>query len=244
MQATASAVHEECLPLRRAAIVLILVAALGMADCGRQVTPDPTSFTNLSGKMVIRFRTKGPMDFNNFNYVMVFNTCGVGGEPYPNAFNTTFTNYSYAFAIGATYGIAGAALFQYVLAPGSSNQLNPLPVSNGAGTTQLVLNDNNANNEFQLTFARGLLNNPLNQKVCQNTPAGTPTNLWYINFFTLDKNGIVQDSLGVGGPNDNSFSFNIDVTTNSQNPLFRPAGPALPSNPAAQIDGGEIDTFL
>ena len=48
--------------------------------------------------MVINFSVKGQLDFTNINYVIVFNTCGVGGEPYPNGCATTYTNYSYALA--------------------------------------------------------------------------------------------------------------------------------------------------
>ena len=270
--------------LRRAVLFTLTLAISLAAACGRQVTPNPST-NNLSGKMVITFRTKGPMDFNNYNYVIVFNTCGFGGEPYPNAYATTFTNYSYAFAIGASYGglTALPTLFQYILVAGTTNQLNPRPVPLGPSTTSLVYPYNGQTNQYQLTFIRSQLNNPLAvSNPCPNTsatptpspspsptPTATPTpgvgptptpspsptpsptptpnfnvTTWYVNFFTIDRTNVVQDSLGNGGSMDNSFSFTVNTTLGSQVPITRPAGVTnVPSNLAAYIDGGEVDNY-
>lgn len=231
------------MPLRRALSALIVILfASALAACGRQVTPDPTT-NNLSNTMLVKFRTKAAMDFTNFNYVIVFNTCSLGGEPYPNVFTTTFTNYSYAFAIGANF--AGSTvqptLIQYILTPGTSNQLNPQTVQYNPTTTQFTPNDNGSNNEFTLIFPISQLSNPLN--VPTPCPSGaTQSSTWFINFFTLDKTSRVQDSLGINGANDTSFQFSINTTVSSNNALFRPSGIVLPSNQAAAIDGGEIDT--
>ncbi len=193
--------------------------------------------------MLIKFRTKAAMDFNNFNYVIVFNTCSLGGEPYPNVFTTTFTNYSYAFAVGADFG-GGAVqptLIQYILTPGTSNQLNPQTVQYNPATTQFTPNDNGSNNEFTLIFPIMQLSNPLNvNPACPN--GATQSSTWFINFFTIDKTSHIQDSLGVNGANDTTFTFSINTTAVSNNALFRPSGIPLPSNQAAAIDGGEIDT--
>jgi hypothetical protein len=235
-----------------------------VAGCGHQVTPEPST-SNLSGSMVIRFRTMGTMDFNNFNYAIVFNTCGVGGEPYPNVYATTFTNYSYSFNLGASTGGATAfpVLYQYLVTPGTSNQLNPVNVPLGPSTTQLVLNDNGQGNEYQLTFTRAQLDNPLQfSNPCPNGtpapaasalpspvptassfPSGT-TEFWFINFFTIDKNRIVQDSLGQGGATDNSYVLQVDTFVTGTNVLTRPAGALLPSNASAAIAGGEVDNYL
>ncbi len=149
---------------RRLAFLSLALGLVVAAACGRQVTPSPGASSNLSGKMVIRFRVRGTLDFNNVNYVIVFNTTGTGGEPYPQAELTSFANFSYAFAVGADHGGAGVTLptlFQYIVAPGTSNNLNPQPVQLGASTTQFIPMDSLANNEFQLTFTRLQLDNPL-----------------------------------------------------------------------------------
>lgn len=277
--ATANGISEETM-LRRfasAGFTLAFVLAALLVACGHQVTPSPNlNNSNLSGHMVIRFRTKAAMDFTNYNYVIVFNTCGTGGEPYPNAYATTFLNYSYSFVLGASTGGAAAypLLYQYVVTPGTSNPPNPLTVPLGASTTQLVLNDNGQGNEFQLTFTRNQLDNPLQiSNPCPNaTPApgtsaspgaspspspsaspspapsaGIPsgvTEFWYVNFFTINRSGQIQDSLGVGGATDTSFVLQVDTYSDQSYVLTRPAGALLPSQLSAAIDGGEIDNYF
>ncbi len=156
--------------LRRVALATFAVAVVLVVACGRQITPDPTlkMASNLAGRMVVRFRTSGPLDFNKYTYAIVVDTCG-GKTPYPNGFGTTFNDYSFSFLIGGSYGTAQPALFQYIITPGSSNPLNPVGVPLGASTTQLVLNSNQQNTEFQLTFEREQLDNPLQRaQPCPN----------------------------------------------------------------------------
>jgi len=245
-QATAKATHEEIMPLRRVSSIVLMVALLfTLPACGRQITPSPVT-SNLDGDMVIHFRTNGSMDFVNYTYAIVFDTCAPGSEPYPNANNTTYTSYSFAWAIGGLY--AGStitpALFQYILVSGSQTQLNPVRVTSlNPSTTTLVLNDNGSNTEFNLTFPLTLLENPLQQA----TPCPVPeafTTSWYINFFTIDSSDRIQDSLGQFANTDTSYQLLINTTVAQQTQVVRPAGiVGLPSNPAAQIEGGEIDVY-
>ena len=160
--------------LRRVAVATFASAIVLVVACGRQVTPDPTlnnGLSNLAGRMVVRFRTNGPLDFNKYTYAIVIDTCG-GKTPYPNAFATTFNDYSFSFLVGGTAGTAIPALLQYIVTPGASNALNPQNVPLGASTTQLVLNSNQQNTEFQLTFVREQLDNPL--RVAQPCPNISP----------------------------------------------------------------------
>ncbi|GAC1310514.1 MAG: hypothetical protein NVS2B3_10460 [Vulcanimicrobiaceae bacterium] len=261
--------------LRRVALATFASAVVFVVACGRQVTPDPTLNTgspNLAGRMVVRFRTNGPLDFNKYTYAIVIDTCG-GKTPYPNAFATTFNDYSFSFLVGGTAGTAIPALLQYIVTPGASNALNPQNVPLGASTTQLVLNSNQQNTEFQLTFVRAQLDNPLRvAQPCPNiapsavasasataaatsaatanpTPNAQPTTFdqrrWLFNFFAIDNTTkVVVDSLGIGGAQDTSFDgIGILVDATSQNPIFRPAGSLLPADPHAQIVGGQIDNF-
>ena len=280
--------------LRRAALVSFALAVTLVVACGRQVTPDPgltNNNLNLSGRMVVRFRTNGPMDFTKYTYAIVVDTCG-GGTPFPNAFATTFNDYSFSFLVGGIYGTAGPALFQYIITPGVANSLNPQQVPLGASSTQFATNTNQQNSEFQLTFVRQQLNNPLQvAQPCPNIPpAGTPTasasagssptasptatatatgaasptasttpiamppnsqpttlnqRFWYFNFFTIDsQTRMVVDSLGIGGAQDTSFNgIGIAVDATNNYPIFKQTGSVRPSDPAAQLAGGEIDNF-
>ncbi len=250
--------------LRRVAFATFAFAIVLVVACGRQVTPDPTLSTgsNLAGRMVVRFRTNGQLDFNRYTYAIVIDTCG-GKPPYPNAFATTFNDYSYAFLIGGSYGTAQPALLQYIITPGASNSLNPQSVPLGASTTQLVLNSNQQNSEFQLTFVREQLNNPLRVgQPCPNItpapgatspgaapPSAAPTTLaqqtWYFNFFSIDNTTkAVLDSLGIGGAQDTSFNgIGIQTNLTNQYPIFRPAGSIPAGDPAAALNGGQIDNY-
>lgn len=255
-------IHEDTM-LRRISLAFFSLTFM-LSGCGRQVTglapvgvpgASPTPST-LSGEMEIKFRTYGAMDFNNVNYVIVFNTSGVGGEPYANAFATTFCNYSFVFAIGPSYGTAGASLFQIFVPPGSTK-----PAFNGItlapGTTSLVLNADGSNKEFDLTFARSQfnvpspVNGPANPCIAATpapvasaaSPAPSATapaqSTWYINLFTTSPGGTPLDALGFG-VSDTSFSLPIDVTTNTDQVIFRQAGVTAPSSQSAFISGGEI----
>jgi len=221
-------------------VFILALATLYLPACGHQVTPERLN-TILAGDMVIRFRAKGTMDFANVKYAIVFDTCAPGSEPYPNAYATGYTNYSYAFVIGGSSVIALPTLYQYILTSGS---VNPISVAIQPSTTQLQVNDNGLGTEFSLTFPRSLLANPLAQPNSGCTTGTAITTTWFVNFFTVDPTNRVLDSLGLGGSNDSSFTLPLDTTGAFQKALTRQPGSTLPTAPAAQIDGGEIDNYL
>ena len=222
------------------AVFILALAFLNLSACGRQVTPEHLS-SILAGDIVIRFRAKNVMDFNRVQYAIIFNTCTPGSEPYPNAYATGYTNYSYAFVVGGTGATALPTLYQYILTSGS---IVPVSVAIQPSTTQLVLNDNGLSTEFSLTFPRTQIQNPLAQPNDGCVSGTTTSTTWLINFFTIDTTGHVLDSLGLGGSNDTSYSAAYDTTTVFQTSVNRAPGSVLPSTPAAQIDGGEIDNYI
>ena len=124
--ATTNGISEETM-LRRAAIVSFVLATALVAACGHQVTPEPPILnSNLTGKLLIRFRTSGPLNFTTYTYAIIIDSCG-GGVPLPNTFATSFNNYSYGFLIGGRYGsIAQPQLFQYYVNPNSNGSLTYL----------------------------------------------------------------------------------------------------------------------
>jgi hypothetical protein len=223
--------------------------------------------------MYIQFRTLAAFDFANYNYVIVFNTNPQASNPtnmpYANAFLTgTYNNFSYAFAVGASYGGLAAlpVLLQYYLVPGQTS-LSARQIAVSPSLTSFQSNSNGQGNQFTLIFKRLQLNQqspytpspspspsvtPTPSPTPKPTPSGatpspTPTasplygSTWYINFFTLTRTGTPVDALG-NGPNDNTYTFSIDILTSSQNAIFRPSGyPQV--TPSAQITGGEIDNY-
>ncbi len=271
--------------LRRAAFLSLASAVVFFAACGRQITPSPTSSNdNLAGHVVVKFDTVGAMDFTKYDYAVVVDTCG-GGTPYPNVFATSFQNYSYSFNVGTTptFGASSAfpVLLQYIITPGSSNNLNPQVVPVSSSLTSLTPNSNGSTNEFEIIFDREQLNNP--KQVAQPCPqftqppvAGSPTASasaaasaaptssatiapnaqptlpiqanWAFNFFVISRTGTsVLDSLGTGAGQDVTYNGAvIDTQTTTNNLIVKTpdtGGGGAPSDPAAQIQGGEIDNY-
>jgi hypothetical protein len=273
--------------LRRVAIGSFAAAALLVVACGHQVTPSPNPLNNnLSGHVVVKFDTAGPLDFTDFTYAVVIDTCG-NGTPYPQAFQTTFNSFSYGFFIGGKFGTALPQLVEYFVNPNSNGTIQSVNVPENPSLEQLVLDDNGTNNEFELIFDRAELANPLNQaQPCPNltpspttptpssnagatpTPTPTPTatpvgatpsasatvtpspypttaaqEFWYFNFFTI-QNTTILDSLGPGGATDTQFP-GVDMDTNATQdyPIFKATGNVEPSNPSAQLTGGDIQNY-
>jgi hypothetical protein len=284
--------------LRRAAIASFAVAALLVVACGHQVTPSPTAANNdLSGRLVVKFQVNGTLDFTNYTYAIIIDTCG-NGTPYPQAYQTTFNSFSYGFFIGGKFGAALPELIEYFVNPNSNGQIQYVAVPENSSLEQFTPNYNSQSNEFELIFSRAELDNPLNQaQPCPNitaapatpvpsdsagasptaSPTPTPTasstsstspsasptpsptaavtttplafattsaqQYWYINFFTIQGNTIL-DSLGIGGPNDTTFNgVGLNTNVTQDYPIFKATGGVEPSNPSAQLTGGDITNY-
>jgi hypothetical protein len=275
--------------LRRAAIALFAAAALLVVACGHQVTPSPTAANNnLAGHVVIKFRVNGTLDFNDFTYAIVIDTCG-NGTPYPQAYLTTFNSFSYGFFVGLEVRNGAPQLVEYFVNPNSNGSIQYVTVPEDPSLEQFLPNDNGQGNEFELIFDRAELDNPLDQaQPCPNftaspstptpspssgvTPTATPTTItfatgaaspaasatpspssfptqpsqqyWYLNFFTISNNTIL-DSLGIGGATDQTFNgVGFDVNVTSDYPIFKANGGPEPSNPSAQLSGGDVQNYM
>lgn len=66
--------------------------------------------------------------------------------------------------------------------------------------------------------------------------------VWYVNFFVLDRNGVPLDALGLNGRNDTTFSLPLPTNTSFDfvQQLSVPAGAVQSGSGASQITGGEI----
>jgi hypothetical protein len=279
--------------LRRASSVTFALTLVIVAACGHQVTPSPSVLNNdLSGHMQVKFGVNAPLDFNDVTYVIAIDMCGTG-VPYPQALYTSYNSYTYAFLVGGGFGnTALPLLYQYYVNPNSSGSLTVLSVNNlNPSTTAFNPNYNGQNSEFEFTFLRSDLNNPLGIKLpCPGstpvptisptatptvsagatpsasptavgvTPAPSPTpsptpsavatafpylTTWTFNLMTFAANhGPALDSLGYGGPTDNTFGgivVNLDQTAAATS--FRNTPQAIPQLQAAYITYGEVDNY-
>jgi hypothetical protein len=153
--------------LRRASLV-VFVMSMVLSACGRQITGLGSANSGATvpvGDMSLRFRANSAMDFNNFRYVIVFNTSGTGGEPYANALTTGFANYSFAWIVGGSGGVTQPELIQYYAVPGTGSGLQSRQIVVPPNFVQMTYPSSGTNNEFTLTFSRSLFNIP--------NPAGT-----------------------------------------------------------------------
>jgi hypothetical protein len=161
----------------RRVMLAFAILALALTACGRQVTPDRI-YAGTAGEMSITFQTYGPMDFTHFNYLIVFNTSGVGTEPYPTDFENSYCNYSFLFGIGARLGSGSVTtpyLYQIYVQPGATVP-TPNYINLNPGSTTITAP---TSNEFTLTFARSQLDlaSPVtgNANNCGNPPTPSPS---------------------------------------------------------------------
>jgi len=164
--------------LRLTAIAMFALAATLVAACGHQVTPNPPT-SDLAGNVLVRFRVNGVLDFTDYTYAIVIDTCGAG-TPLPQALFTGFKSYSYGFFIGGSYGVAYPELYEYFVNPNSSGSILSHIIPSSNSLEFFNANDNTQGNEFELVFPRAQLANPFNQaQPCANLPpvsvSPTPT---------------------------------------------------------------------
>ncbi len=208
--------------------------------------------------MQIKYRTANPMNFQTVRYFVIFNTSGTAREPYANAFQNGYANYSFAFAVGGTGGTLGQPqLFQYIQNP-STGQVTVFSIPYTTQQVQLISNSDGNNREFTLLFARTVFFNvftPTPGPTSSSGPSPSPLpsgprpvqtsagmNVWAINFITTDTNNVPLDALGPNGKIDNSYLLQLNVNTafDEVQRLTVPAGAPQAGDPAAQLAGGEI----
>jgi hypothetical protein len=249
----------------------VLVVAMILAACGRQVTGlnAPNAGSIQSGHMLIRFRVAGQLDFTDYQYVIVFNTTGNQVEPYPQAFDTGFLNYSFAFVVGGNYFTSQPLLYQYYLAPGTTSGIQTFRITIPPQLINYVPNSGGnptGGGEFTIDFDRSLLYgvNPSGSPtpVASTTPkpgataTAVPTTaatlnpnvqpttaaqaVWAINFITTDPNGFPIDSMGIGGPTDTTFSYTVNTTQSLDNTITKATGTSTVNSSSAQLQGFEV----
>ena len=234
--------------IRKFGFTLVLVTAVIVAACGRQVTPNPPNSGpgGLSpGFMSVKFDVGGPFNFSSYRYFIVFNTTGNGQTPLTNPQQNNWAAYSYALEVGGSGAATFAGAWEYLR---SSNCPTCIPAYIQLLTTptqlQYLPNSNGSGTEFTLTFQPVIFNG-----VATPSPGATATpppvrNIWLFNAFTTQPNVNAQltflDSLGTFGATDTTFqSPQLNINTQFDQVVFALDGNP-PSDPAAQLVSVEI----
>ncbi|WP_317995535.1 hypothetical protein [Vulcanimicrobium alpinum] len=91
---------------------------MAVSGCGHQVTglnqPGGGGIAP-SGQTIVRFETAGPLDFSNYNYLIVFNTTGNNRPPLAQGTNSNYTDWTFGFQFsgGGTTVSNSPTLFQF-----------------------------------------------------------------------------------------------------------------------------------
>lgn len=220
--------------------IIVLVTAFIVAACGRQVTPNPPGLGPGGappGFIAIHFDTTAPFNFQNYQYMVVFNTDGTGVTPSTDTLQTNWAGYSFALI---ALGRGAAAYAEPVQFLRNSNPHIP-PAWLPLGTTPTLFtfnpNSNGTGTEFSLLVSKSIFQGA--------SPGPSPTpiaNVWTFNAFTTQASSggtfSFFDSLGAGGPVDPQFvSPKICMTEPFDNTYY---AQYQPQDPAAEIVSVEI----
>lgn len=217
----------------------LLITALVLAACGRQVTfPKYAANGGLqSGFMSVRFTVEAPFAFSTYDYIVVFNTTGNGITPLPNVgANDNYQGFSDALVVsGNATGAVNVVPVQYV-ANGTSLPPTVYPLTVPGQDLNFIANSNGEGTQFEVQFKRAIFSSltatatpsptPTPPGATPSpTPTTTPTPVvsttWLANCFVTSQGTVGQsetsyapvDSLGQGGGNDNTYVFSPPLNT-------------------------------
>jgi hypothetical protein len=194
---------------RRGAFVVVSVAALICAACGRQVTPNPAGLGpggTPPGYIAFFFNVASPFNFGQYQYMIVLNTSGSGVTPSTDTVQTNWAGYVFDL-VAAGNGISSWAK-PYYLEHGSNPHAPPgwYPLGTTPQTFSYNLNGNGTGTVFEILAKRVLFDyNPSPSP----SPSSSPSNAWTFNAFVAQAqpggNWTFYDSMGAGGPIDPQF---------------------------------------
>jgi hypothetical protein len=234
--------------IRKFGFGLVVLTAIVVAACGRQVTPNPPNSGpgGLSpGFMSIKFDVAAPFNFSNYRYFVVFNTTQNGQTPLTNPQQNNWSAYSYAIEVGGNGASTFAGAWEYLR---SQNCPTCIPAYIQLLTTptqlQYIPNSNGTGTEFTVVFQPLIFNGVATPSPgASATPPPVKPN-WLFNAFTTQPNTTAQltfvDSMGTFGPTDTTFqSPNLNITQQFDQVVYALSGD-LQIDPPAQIVSVEI----
>lgn len=221
--------------------VVVLVTAFIIAACGRQVTPNPPGLGPGGappGYMAIHFDVLSPFNFQNYQYMIVFNTSGSGATPSTDTVQTNWAGYSYALVALGSGGNAYAEAIQFVR--NKNPHIPPYWYKLQTTPQQFSFNPNSngSGSEFSMLFQKAIFKGIASPSP---SPSASPPTTWTFNAFTTQANQnqwYFLDSLGPGGPVDPQFvSPKLCVTEPFDNTYY---AYYTTSDPSAEIVSIEI----
>ncbi len=164
--------------IRRVGFVTMLVAALLISACGRQVTPSRGGIGGLSpGFMSVKFRVASGFNFQSNSYVVVFNTSNQSSTgtvtPVAEAANNNYAGYSFAIVVGGQNGSVGAQAYYYYRPCNTSQPPVLYPINTVPQQLIFTPNSNGQGTEFTVVFDRAIANFSLVGSTA--TPSASPT---------------------------------------------------------------------
>ncbi len=103
--------------------------------------------------MQAKFQVNQPFNFQNYSYVIVFDTQGDGFTPDANGTQTAYRGYNFAIVVSGTSGNVTATAY-YFYRPSNNAAPILLPVPVVAGQLQFTPNLNGQGTQFQVLFNR------------------------------------------------------------------------------------------
>jgi hypothetical protein len=179
---------------------LVLLTAVGVVACGRQVTPNPVGLGPggaPEGFASVFFDVAQPFNFSSYQYWIIFDTTGDGQTPSTQPYNNNYAGYSDGIEVAGNGGSTFAQPIEFVK---NSNPHIPPYFQVLPFTPQNFIynaNSNGTGTEFNVIFRRSIF---------LGIPRPSPSPLahnWTYNAFTTQATTLGRlvfvDSMGAGG---------------------------------------------
>ncbi|MBV8150511.1 MAG: hypothetical protein JOY59_03050 [Candidatus Eremiobacteraeota bacterium] len=222
------------------------------------------------GYSTMYFFTGAPINPQKYSYLIVFNTNGSlgqanAGEPYSLGNNSNFSKWSDVIVIGGTNAgflgvtagqVGSPSIFQIYTNTQSPAGYSAFNLTSAFPPSYVVFRPTvptSTQNGFTLQFNRCILDQPNPSATPRPTPnpntdcgGSGPSSysfinsVWFINLFTVDATGTVQDSIGPNGANDTTAQFFVDTTqllNGNGSASYQPTKAAPLQDQSAQITG-------
>jgi hypothetical protein len=227
--------------VRQIGFGLVLLTAVVVVACGRQVTPNPVGLGPggaPEGFTSVFFDVPQPFNFSSYQYWIIFDTTGDGQTPSTQPYDNNYAGYSEGIEVAGSGGSTFAQPVQFIK-EGSHIpphfQVLPFTPQNFIYNA----NSNGSGTEFNVIFRRSIF---------LGIPHPSPSPLahnWTYNAFTTQATTLSQlvfvDSMGAGGKLPPQYSSPILPTWQcfDTNAIYALSS-GLQIDPPAQIVSVEI----
>jgi hypothetical protein len=212
--------------IRKCGFSFVLLSAVVVAACGKQVTPNPPNVGPGGlppGYTSVKFDVAAPFNFSNYRYIVVFNTTENGLTPLTKPWQNNWAAYSYSIEVGGNEAGTFASVNVYQRSLGCPPNCSQPPAYIHIGTTptqfQYQPNSNGSGTEFTIIFQPLIFTAFASPSPSPGSSATPPPvkPIWTFNAFTAEPNVdaqlVFQDSLGTYGPTDQTFvSPNLNIS--------------------------------